>query len=361
MGNYTHGISPSAHTPPPPPPPVRTPRRLLPYPRRALQLERLKRLIATGIVDELPVFGVLPADGDAPPAFLIGVIDEVARGDNARYRLRELRAHARPSLAKRHEAQLRTVQLQLMLYKTLWDGLTAPGARAAFPAHAFCECYGASLGDAFSPSFRRALRCSLGAAAHMPQHLPTPRCCGELLDALFAAFAALPGASSTLAVRYAADERGLSPAAARTFTERFEHDMSWAQSCMLYGLQYWRGQRVAGGVDHDEAYKCQQCEYHAECTVTPLRLPQAGCSLVSAAAAASTHSTPAAAGAVPRYECDAASSDTQAAVAMAGDDVKPVSSAQLHGTLRANQAPRAVMAGDVPPRKRPKLKLRRKP
>ena len=224
----------------------------------------LEQLRGEGMTRELPVFGWLLPDGDAArdASFAVGIVDELWL-DRSRpaSRARLVDHKARVSRALPTEAQARTTRVQLMAYKTLFDGLVRRGV---------------------DPGGRLSAR--IGLEETPPSPRTSPRV-AEVLPALGADAGTASSRSATSSTPSRARSRASSRPRRLLFVEyewqrggeplgsaSFDHDERWFTARAKTHVSFWDGSRDAGsastagrpvvhGVADDEAWKCERCRF----------------------------------------------------------------------------------------------------
>ena len=156
--------------------------------------------------------------------------------------------------------------MQLMAYKTLFDGLVRrgvdPGGRLS-----------ARIG------LRRDAAVSEDVAARVAEVLPALGAdtrdgvvtLGDVFDAVSRSFARIEPSAETLFVEYEW-QRGGEPLGSASF----DHDERWFTARAKTHVSFWDGSRDAGsasaagrpvvhGVADDEAWKCERCRFSGDC------------------------------------------------------------------------------------------------
>jgi len=111
-----------------------------------------------GLVREVPVFGWLNGSGEDSPGgemvWVTGVVDEMRLQANGKVGIHELKTRGKPTLPS--QSQQRCTQLQLMLYKALWDALVQKGLGPLVDD--LERVYGVSRDVSFGLAFQKQLR-----------------------------------------------------------------------------------------------------------------------------------------------------------------------------------------------------------
>ena len=137
----------------------------------------LEQLRGEGMTRELPVFGWLLPDGDAArdASFAVGIVDELWLDRSRPASRARLVDHAtRASRALPTEAQARTTRVQLMAYKTLFDGLVRRGADCWAGFSSFSRCM--KIGLQTGMNWRTPSRQIASARRDLLQNTPGARC-----------------------------------------------------------------------------------------------------------------------------------------------------------------------------------------
>ncbi|XP_068126314.1 exonuclease V [Hyperolius riggenbachi] len=192
-----------------------------------------------GRIREFPVFREL--DG----IMVVGVIDELGYSSKGELELRELKTRATPTLPRL--AQKKSHELQVCLYKLLFDGMVSGVLQAdAVMQHENLrpeQELGADVKE-------HAIKCGL-----------TVTTLRDVLELTFLnlTFSELPRIDSLkLEYCYQGDSSFLG-----FDTVTFKEESVMEQ--VTFYLSYWKGQRDIQGVDIEDAWKCRMCDFADIC------------------------------------------------------------------------------------------------
>lgn len=209
---------------------------------KVINLLEAVECLLSGVVTvrrEVPVFG-MPFEGNI---FIFGVIDELrCDSDRMEFEIVEFKTRATKCMPK--QAQAKTHNLQVMLYKKLLDDLI----KRKLTKPIISKHLNLNLHSPFGWSI----------ASHARRF--NAKSLDQLLDACFERLQALPFASSLL-VEYAFQGDG-----SMIGIRQVEYSETWLQEQVDWCLSYWNGRREEiAGVDIEDAWKCQRCPYTAHC------------------------------------------------------------------------------------------------
>ena len=198
-------------------------------------------LSGTKIMREIPIFGA-PFEKDV---FIIGMIDEM-RFDLEKFTLdiQELKTRAKsrtlPSKSQREQHKL-----QVMLYKKLYDDLVK----------------GVTTKETISRHLKLDLQKKFGAdvLGHLVGHGVRKENLDDLLDHLFKKIQCMTLANQ-LFIEYCfqGDNSTIG-------IDEVHYDEKWFRSKFDHFVDFWRGARDVEGVEIEEAWKCQMCEFADVC------------------------------------------------------------------------------------------------
>jgi exonuclease V len=192
------------------------------------------------IAREVPVFG----NPFKENLLVVGLIDEL-QFDPSLYtiELNELKTRQSSSLPSR--AQKKQHNFQVMLYKTLFDDLVKGQVSKEFMAS----------------SLQIDLRKELGQAIkdHAEKQFAVIKNLNDLMDIIFHKIQTLT-CINRIFIEYVHQE------SKQTIGHvEVDYDVSeisgWYKKC----IQFWRGNRSAEGVEIEEAWKCQKCNFQSDC------------------------------------------------------------------------------------------------
>ncbi|XP_040277742.1 exonuclease V [Bufo bufo] len=192
-----------------------------------------------GQVREFPVFGEL--DG----IYVMGVIDELGYSSRGELELRELKTRASPTLPG--SAQKRTHEIQVSLYKLLFDGLVS----GVLQPDVFMQHLKLRPGQELGPEVKQHATGSGLTVSTFRDVLE--------LTCLNLKYSELPMIDS-LKLEYCFQGDG-SPLGCDEV--RFEKEKVLGE--VAFYLSYWKGLREVKGVDIEDAWKCRMCEYSSIC------------------------------------------------------------------------------------------------
>ncbi|XP_018409603.1 PREDICTED: exonuclease V [Nanorana parkeri] len=192
-----------------------------------------------GRIREFPVFGEL--DG----IFMVGVIDELAYSSSGELELRELKTRATPTLPRL--AQKRTHELQVCVYKLLFDGMVSGVLQS--------ECLIQIL------NLRPEQELGPEVKEHAIQSGLTVSTLKDIIELTFLnlTFSELPRIDS-LKLEYCYQGDG---AFLGCDIVNFKEKSVMEQ--VTFYLSFWKGQREIQGVDIEDTWKCRMCNYSNIC------------------------------------------------------------------------------------------------
>ena len=197
-------------------------------------------LCGTTLAREIPIFGA-PFGEDI---FIVGLIDEL-RFDPETYTidLQELKTRKHKSSPSR--SQQSQHRLQVMLYKKLFDDLVK--------GHVAKETVAGHLKLNLNKEFGKDV------LKQVDGNLLTCRNLNELMDVLFQKMQCLTCVSQ-IGIEYVHQE------SKETICHHsVEYSDSELESLMKDYFQFWRGGRQVKGVDIEDAWKCQMCDFASVC------------------------------------------------------------------------------------------------
>lgn len=202
-----------------------------------ISLEGLLRGIP--VAREVPIFGC-PFKQDI---FVLGIIDELRCSSEFELTLSEFKTRSAQGLPR--QAQQSTHNLQVMLYKAMFDSIVS-------------GCFDKQL---VARHLGLDLNCTLGAdvSRHIASAGMCARTLGELLDVLVERAQYLPRVTM-LEIEYQHQATGQ-----HLGKVTVDYDDEWLEGKFVTFAAFWRGQRQACGVDIEESWKCQKCDYADLC------------------------------------------------------------------------------------------------
>ncbi|XP_033747707.1 exonuclease V-like [Pecten maximus] len=189
---------------------------------------------------EVPIFGA-PFNEDV---FVVGLIDEL-RFDLETYAIGLSELKTRLSKTKPSKSQEKQHRLQVMLYKKLFDDLVK----------------GNVTKDVISRHLRLKLTKEVGESVQEELNKSGLSCktLDTLLDMVFGRMAAVTCIGET-SVEYVHQESGQS-----FLHQDIVYDEEELKNMYHHYLGFWRGERAVQGVDIEDAWKCQRCDYESVC------------------------------------------------------------------------------------------------
>lgn len=189
---------------------------------------------------EVPIFGLYRE------IFFMGKIDELRMDAETReITLEEYKTRSSPRPPGK--AQRATHNLQVMLYKRFFDDIVS--GNESVREVTICQKLCLDAEREFGQDLRRHLKDSGEKSTRLR----------ELFSRLREAAENVPGISK-LAIDYANQEDGKSFA-----NEAVAYNMDWLEASMKRFLPYWTGERPPVGVEIEEAWKCERCDYADGC------------------------------------------------------------------------------------------------
>ncbi|XP_061197682.1 exonuclease V-like [Saccostrea echinata] len=192
------------------------------------------------IAREVPVFGN-PFGGNI---FVVGLIDEL-RFDPSNYTIDMVELKTRQSSSLPSKAQRKQHNFQVMLYKTLFDDLVK----------------GRVSKDFIASSLRIDLHKELGEPIkeHAEKQFVVIKNLNDLMDLIFHKIQTLTCINQIL-IEYVHQK------SKQTINHvEVEYDVSEISRLYEQYLQFWRGNREAVGVEIEDAWKCQRCDFQSIC------------------------------------------------------------------------------------------------
>ena len=204
-------------------------------------LTKMASLDAQETVRELPVFGELFQMG----VFVNGIIDELRFNEMGQLELLELKTRAGRSLPSK--AQQNKNFLQAMLYSIMFNELLA-GKLDTTTLMSKLNLNGEAALSEDVITFAKECRIQCDKLV-------------QIADLLLKRFqiSDIPKISS-IVVEYCSQ-------VSHEVVNRMSMDLdeSWTRSKLITMLPYWKGEREAVGVEIEEAWKCQRCEFVDTC------------------------------------------------------------------------------------------------
>ncbi|KAL5017219.1 hypothetical protein ScPMuIL_006808 [Solemya velum] len=189
---------------------------------------------------EIPVFGA-PFSEDV---FMVGIIDEL-RFDPESYTIDLSELKTRTTKSNPSKCQQKQHEVQAMLYKKLFDDLVKGVTSKELVARHLKLDLGRPLGE----SIRQ----------HVDKHGLSAVSLDGLMDHIFGMIQGLT-CISQLFVEYVFQD---------THETLSHNEIQYCESDLegqfKHYLQFWRSQRLAEGVEIEEAWKCQKCEFASVC------------------------------------------------------------------------------------------------
>ncbi|KAK3587586.1 hypothetical protein CHS0354_032786 [Potamilus streckersoni] len=192
------------------------------------------------IAREIPVFGTL-YDNDT---FLVGLVDEL-RFDPDNYTIELVELKTRQARSFPSKAQQTQHNLQVMLYKKLFDNLVQGKVSKEVMVKHLHISLDKELGE--------------GVRNNMGDKLLSCKTLRELTDHLFERLQCLTCVSG-LSIEYVHQE-----SQETMFHHSVVYDENLLESQIHHYMGFWRGNRPPEGVDIEEAWKCQRCDFSSVC------------------------------------------------------------------------------------------------
>ncbi|XP_062575022.1 exonuclease V-like [Saccostrea cucullata] len=192
------------------------------------------------VAREVPVFG----NPFGENIFVVGLIDEL-RFDPSNYTIDLLELKTRQSLSLPPKAQRKQHNFQVMLYKTLFDDLVKGQVSKDFMASSLRIDLFKELGDAIKE--------------HAEKQFVVVKNLSDLMDLIFHKIQTLTCINQIL-IEYVHQE------SKQTINHvEVQYDVSEISRLYKQYLEFWRGNREAMGVEIEEAWKCQRCDFNSVC------------------------------------------------------------------------------------------------
>ena len=189
---------------------------------------------------EIPIFGA-PFDSDV---FMIGLIDEI-RVDPETFDWEIVELKTRRNNSVPPKSQKMTHELQIMLYKTLFDDLVSGKTSKELIERHLKLDFDKVLGE--------------GIILHLKLASFDCKTLSGLWDTLTETIKAVPRISQ-LFIEYCWQEDRSTVA-----LEMCQYNEDWMRQKIEKCLEYWTRQREAIGVDIEDAWKYRTCEYADAC------------------------------------------------------------------------------------------------
>lgn len=189
---------------------------------------------------EIPVFGA-PFGEDV---FMVGLIDEL-RFDPESYTIDLSELKTRTSKTHPSKCQQKLHEVQAMLYKKLFDDLVK----------------GVTSKELVARHLKLDLMRPLGESLrqHVDNHGLSALSLGHLMDHVFQMVQGMT-CISQLFIEYVFQDTQ------ETLSHNeVQYNELGTETQFKYYLQFWRGKRSAEGVDIEDAWKCQRCEFASVC------------------------------------------------------------------------------------------------
>ncbi|KAL3857978.1 hypothetical protein ACJMK2_012600 [Sinanodonta woodiana] len=191
------------------------------------------------IAREIPVFGTLYDE-----TFFVGLVDEL-RFDPENYTFELVELKTRQARSFPSKAQQTQHNLQVMLYKKLFDNLVQGRVSKEVMVKHLHISLDKELGE--------------GVRNHMGDKLLACKTLRELTDHLFERLQCLTCISG-LSIEYVHQE-----SQETLFHHLVTYDEILLESQVHHYLGFWRGKRPPEGVAIEEAWKCQRCDFNSVC------------------------------------------------------------------------------------------------
>ena len=197
-------------------------------------------LAGTPVRREIPIFGA-PFDEDV---FLVGMIDEI-RCDPETFVFDILELKTRTTKSVPSKAQKETHAIQVMIYKKLFDDLVKGKTdKAMLQRH---------LGVEMNKEFGE------GVLQHLKLQGLKANNLDMLLDYTYDRLKCVPCISQLL-IEYCFQQDKSTIA-----IQDIVYDEDWIQKNFKYFVSYWKGNRDVVGVEIEDAWKCQRCDFADVC------------------------------------------------------------------------------------------------
>lgn len=213
-----------------------------PEDRLAIKLDNLfgrsLQLKQEGITRELPVKGIIAE------LFVHGKIDELIL-DDGMTKIVDDKTRKKPTMPG--DAQLRTVEFQLMLYHRIMGQIQD----RIFKPEQLLSKYSFTKKSRISDNFQKELKCV--------SHKMEPNLL-KLCKLAFSSVQSLPPISDDLCVtyRYQEDKKIIG-------THTFKFDDSVFKRNLDFCKEYWYGKRAASPVGESDRWKCEYCKLRDKC------------------------------------------------------------------------------------------------
>ena len=192
------------------------------------------------VAREVPIYGT-PFGQDI---FIMGIIDELRCNlDSFELTLSEYKTRSVPGVPR--GAQKETHKLQVMMYKALFDELVSGN----FCCGSVAEKLNLNLNQKLSNDVRRHVAMSGKSAETL----------GDLLNELVEQSKYFPRITKLeIEYHFQDDNRLLGKV-------DIDYDDQWLEDKFTYFASFWKGEREANGVEIEEAWKCQKCDFAEIC------------------------------------------------------------------------------------------------
>lgn len=205
-------------------------------------------LVGVPIRREIPIFG-FPFNEDV---FIVGLIDEI-RVDSETFDFDILEFKTRSaSKTLPSNAQKLTHNLQVMLYKKLFDDLVKGRVDSKTVAKNLKLDFKKELGEDVLNQIK-------GISNFSNHNLDSIHNLDRLMKVFFDMMKTLPFISQCLIEYcYQADKSTIA-------IESMPYDEDWLKAKFHHFVDYWKGRRTVEGVEIEDAWKCQRCDFADVC------------------------------------------------------------------------------------------------
>ena len=199
-------------------------------------------LVGAPIRREIPIFGSPFNNG----VFMVGIIDEI-RVDPETFDFDILEFKTRSSSSLPSKAQKETHHLQVLLYKKLFDDLV----RGKVTKDTVARSLRLDLNKLFGEDIQK----HVNKLSTQKQFNNLDR----LLDFTFERLSSVPCISQCLIEYcYQGDKSTIA-------IQTVAYDDRWLEERCNHYVAYWKGDREVKGVDIEEVWKCQRCDFADDC------------------------------------------------------------------------------------------------
>lgn len=191
---------------------------------------------------EVPIFGV-PFDKE--DTFVVGLIDEL-NFDAENYTIDLLELKTRTSRKALSNVVTRQHKIQVVLYKKMFDNLV----KGLLSKETVAKHLKLDLSKTFGEQVQKHVQ---------EKHLPTKMNLSSLLDHVFERAQSLT-CINQLYVEYVSQDTS------ETLSHvTHQYDENEFKMLFFHFLKFWKGERSPVGVDIEEAWKCQKCDFEEIC------------------------------------------------------------------------------------------------